>query len=384
MAIAEGSVLLHVGMHKTGTTALQQMLYEVRAELAAQGVWYPDPGDPTTGVAHHWPARSLLQLSVGWGDAPPDPSAWAALAERAQDVTAPRAVVSSEYLSAATDGQCERIVADLSPRQVHVVVGVRNFASLAVSLWKQTLKKRRVSTLDDWLERNFRRPDPTVSTAFWDRHDPSAVAARWARLLGPERVAVVVLDERDASVLPRSFEQLLALRPGTLTSLPTTVVNRGMTSVEAELFRQLNGELKKRAVSWDAYRSVVRNGAIARVVDHRTPPSGEPRPRVPDWVGEQAAVEAERVAAAFHDAGVTIIGDLANLQPTPQKAPTEPGRITDAVPTDLAVDALVGAAVAAARRPARTSTASRAVTPTPNLSWAARLKRRLSAGRRQA
>ena len=63
--IPEGGILLHVGMHKTGTTALQGVLYALRDELPAHGVSYPYLGDPGQSVAHHIAARSLLQLDTG-------------------------------------------------------------------------------------------------------------------------------------------------------------------------------------------------------------------------------------------------------------------------------------------------------------------------------
>lgn len=41
--------IVHAGTSKTGTTALQRILYDARASLAQQGTWYPpnvDPGNP--------------------------------------------------------------------------------------------------------------------------------------------------------------------------------------------------------------------------------------------------------------------------------------------------------------------------------------------------
>lgn len=378
-AIPEGSILLHVGMHKTGTTALQGVLYTLRDELPELGVWYPDPGDPTTGVAHHIAARSLLQQPAGWGEAPPDPRKWDELVQLAKAPPALRSILTSEHFSGADDAACERIAADLGADRLHVIIGVRNFASIAVSLWQQTLKLRRVSTLDEWLERNFRRPGGGAdggSTKFWDRHDPTIVAARWVRVLGADRVSVLVLDEDDRELVPRTFEDLLALPGGTLTSVPAMKSNRGMTGVEAELVRLLNVEFKKQRLRWDVYRSVVRIGAVGQVIERRQPPASELRPQAPEWVMEQAIAEAQRVADALTSAGVHVIGDLENLQPRPAGGPAHSEPLTQ-VPSDLAVDALVGAAVLASRQPRTRSRPKRRTTPPTKKSLSSRLKARL-------
>jgi hypothetical protein len=379
-AVPEGSIVLHVGMHKTGTTALQGVLYTLRDELPALGLWYPDPGDPTTGVAHHMAARSLLQQPAGWGEEPPDPAVWDELVALAKSPPALRTILTSEHFSGADDAACERIAADLGADRLHVIIGVRNFASIAVSLWQQTLKRRRVSTLDDWLERNFRRPDGAAgSTKFWDRHDPSIVAERWVRVLGPDRVSVLMLDEDDRELVPRTFEELLALPSGTLTSVPAMKSNRGMTGVEAELVRLLNVEFKQQRLRWDIYRSIVRIGAVGHIIEHRQPPASELRPQAPGWVVEQAVAEAQRVADALTSAGVRVIGDLANLQPRPAAGPAHSEPLTQ-VPSDLAVDALVGAAVLASRRPRTRSQPKRGITPSAKKSLFSRLRARLRRG----
>ena len=375
--IPEGSILLHVGMHKTGTTALQGVLYTLRDELPALGVSYPYLGDPAQSVAHHIAARSLLQLETGWGETPPDPAKWDEQVALVKASPAPRTVLSSEHFAGADDAACQRIATDLGQDRLHVIIGARNFASIAASLWQQTLKRRRVSTFEEWLERNFRRPEGG-STKFWERHDPSLVAERWARILGPERVYLLILDEGDRELVPRTFEELLALPSGTLSSVPPTNSNRSMTGVEAELVRRVNVELKKqkRDLTWDLYRSVVRIGAIGHIIEHRRPPSSEPKLQAPEWVVEQARAEADRAVDVVTSAGVNIVGDLANLQPRPSAGPAALESLTQ-VPSDLAVDALVGAAVLASRRPRERPEPKRRTTPPAKKSFVSRVKARL-------
>ncbi len=69
------NLFLHIGTHKTGSTALQNLLWNNRAELAAQGILYPDLR--MGGHAHHefaWatgmgPQRPKNETRIGvWTD----------------------------------------------------------------------------------------------------------------------------------------------------------------------------------------------------------------------------------------------------------------------------------------------------------------------------
>jgi len=59
--IEPGDVLLHVGLHKTGTTALQVALADARTDLAAHGVRYPG-----TGTFHHRAILAGADRKYGW------------------------------------------------------------------------------------------------------------------------------------------------------------------------------------------------------------------------------------------------------------------------------------------------------------------------------
>ena len=59
-------LLLHVGMHKTGTTAIQESLGANRAWLRAEGVEYPDSSEELGGgrASHHRVARALSKRGI--------------------------------------------------------------------------------------------------------------------------------------------------------------------------------------------------------------------------------------------------------------------------------------------------------------------------------
>jgi hypothetical protein len=343
--LPDRSVLAHVGMHKTGTTAMQSVLASLRPELAADGVTYP--GDRE---AHHVEARALTRSTLGWQTAPvppPDPGVWnhfAAAIRRSPD----RVVFSSEFFSSATEPQIHQMVDDIDDR-LHIVIGVRNLGPVAVSSWQQTLKQGRISTLDSWLQSNFQRGAPEDAPKFfWAKFDPAAAVTRFANAAGAERVTVVVLHEGDRAMLPNTFEQLLGLPEGRLAGHNAPRSNRGLTTIEAEVVRQVNVLLRGK-LEWREYDALVRNGAIRRMVENRSPKPDERKPELPGWISDEVAVEGQRVAEAISAAGVRVIGDLGDLiAPVPTTPSDSPEADETVIPVDAMVEAVVGAVASAA------------------------------------
>jgi hypothetical protein len=337
------AVLAHVGMHKTGTTAIQSVLQAARPELLSAGVSYPGAKE-----AHHLEARALTQTPLGWQRTPlppPEPVVWDEFADAVRGERR-RVVFSSEFFSSASVPQIEQMMRDLDGRG-HIVIGVRNLGPVAVSSWQQTLKQGRISTLDGWLKGNFERPEGSDEPRFfWDRFDPGVTVTRYAQAAGPERVTVIVLREGERAMLPRTFERLLALPDGLLAGRTAPRSNRGLSAVEAEAVRQVNVALRGR-LQWREYDALVRNGVIRRLVENRTPKPDEVRPELPEWVADQVRREGLRVAETITESGVRVVGDLADLSaPTAVALDDEPPAL-DTISVEAMVEAVVGSVASA-------------------------------------
>jgi hypothetical protein len=302
------AVLVHVGMFKTGTTALQNRLAQARPQLAAHGVLYPGVSE-----AHHRPAQAFRRVPGSSGSVP-DPEHWDRLCEEVKQAPG-RVVVSSEFLAQADAPLRGTLVEQFGGERVHVVIGVRNPASHVLSSWQQTLKDGRTASLPGWLERTFRRdPYSTELPAYWRWWDPVRLVRDWLETVGPDRLIVTILDERDRDLLGRTFEQLLGLPPRLLNDIPVTSANRGLTLLEAESVRRLNGSLRGQIAKVD-YSRLVRYGVIRHLTDTRQPVRGERRPTLPQWAFDQAGVEAQRIAKGIAETGARIAGDFAGLTP---------------------------------------------------------------------
>lgn len=181
--LPERSILLHVGFHKTGTTALQSAFADIRPALSEQGVLYPG-----SRSAHHRATGAATGRRWGWsGEGSRRPSAryWEDLV---RDATAHpgRVAISSEAFALADGATMDQIVARLGADRLQVVMRLRPIARLLPSSWQQYLKYGLKARYEDWLEQAFADPPKCPpSPNFWRRNDHVGIAERWARRLGP-------------------------------------------------------------------------------------------------------------------------------------------------------------------------------------------------------
>lgn len=343
-ALPEDAVLLHIGPHKTGTTAIQGTLAMAREDLAAHGVTYPGPRG-----AHHDAARVILGRPAGWAhdSAPlPDESVWRDLVTAIHEAPG-RVVVSSEFFALINADGRARVVEEIGRDRLYLLVAARNPGSIALSTWQQVLREGKTGRLEDWLQRSFRRPEPGYATAgFWSWAEPSTLVEDWSQVVDLDRIRVVVIDETDRVLLPTTFEQLLGLPAETLSTRTPPSRNRSLTAPEAELLRCATA-LTKAQLRWDEFSLFYRMGYARRMLDVRVPPKGEARLVLPTWAASQVAAEAGASVERLLASGVSVIGDLENMRRVPAVADAEP---IQQVPVDLAAEALTGVITAAQRR----------------------------------
>ncbi|MGV1005044.1 MAG: hypothetical protein ACOYEV_09825 [Candidatus Nanopelagicales bacterium] len=327
------AILLHIGVHKTGTTALQAAFAAARPQLSASGVSYP--GDR---AAHHGPAMAVLERSWGWqgaGGQHTRRSVFDRLARHAR-ASPGRVFISSEQFCEADDEQAARVVAGLGAGRLHVLLTLRPLAELLPSSYQQYLKYGLQLTFGKWLENTLatdgRKP---ASPSFWRRNDHAAVVTRWVGLLGPERVRVIVLDPAERALTPRTVAALLDVRPALLTARMGLTPNRSLTASEAEFLRQLNRRLRP-ALDWAEYERLVREGVVPGLLSRDRDP-GEPALRTPAWALREAGLRGAQAAAAISAAGVPVIGDVSRLGLVPEPGPALDPAVRSHLPMSAAV-----------------------------------------------
>jgi hypothetical protein len=342
LPLPENVVLLHIGVFKTGTTAIQGALFRARPGLAEHGVLH-------AGITRH-PISAVLALTglkARVGKPPPRMQQWDDLVAQVAAASDKRVVVSSEFFSGANDETARRAVRELGGPRVHVVVTLRPLVKIMPSQWQQYIRNRMTFSYEDWLDGMLNKPPYSKPTpSFWQRHRHDALVERWASIVGPENVTVIVPDENDRGFLLHSFEELLGLPTGLLVAERDTE-NRSMTLGEIELVRQINREFLRNGWSDKLYRKFVRQGLTAQMQTNRTPAADEPRVTTPQWALDRAAEIGAAAADKLTALGVNIVGDVSTLgAPVLATESSEPVRDYPMVAVDAAREAVIGVVVA--------------------------------------
>ncbi|MFF7162998.1 hypothetical protein ACFZBP_16845 [Streptomyces sp. NPDC008086] len=347
-----GTRLLHIGPHKTGTTSIQGALFAARDEMARHGVAWP-------ATTRH-PMEAVLAACARpgmMGDTAPTERHWERFLEQVRATGRSTSVISSEFFADAPEGDTiGRIVERLGGDRVHVLVTLRPLARIMPSQWQQYVQNGLRMGYGDWLEHMLRKPPyEKPNPSFWHRHRHDRLVERWVRVVGPERVTVVVVDDRDREGLMRVFEALLGLPARLLNPVPDTA-NRSLTRAETEMLRNLNKEFRANELPAELYSRLVRNGAVMHMKNTCTPGPKDVKIRTPQWAVEAAAEIGAEIAERIDGTGVRVIGDMRLLSAVQLAAAQGCAPRSDQEPRiapEAAAQALYGALAAVAAAPAR-------------------------------
>ena len=286
------------------------------------------------------PGATMADMAV-----PSSRGEWVKLMDDVAAEPGKRVVVSHEFAARATDDEAARFVADLGVDKTHVAITLRPLASMLVSRWTQVLKSGASDTLDDWLTKFILEPEKRHAPDRYGTLNISDMVERWAAVVGPGNVTVIVLDKDRRQLAAETFEQMLGLPGSTLTShiSHNKLTNRSTTAVEAELIRRVNESVfNEDAMSWPVYRDVVRRGAVRELLEHRLPEDAEPAVRLPAWAADTLASAANDNAERIAASGVRVVGDLTNFCAPPVVAEDLPQPDSKLV-FEVAETALTGA-----------------------------------------
>jgi hypothetical protein len=332
-------VLLHIGEPKTGTTFLQHVMWRNRDELSAQGVVLPGH-HPQDHYRASQDLRGIPKLAS-------DPAGswtgeWEILARQAQQ--APRVgVISHELFSAADPEQAERAVRSLEPAELHVVVTVRDMATLLPAEWQETVKHRNAKGFTEWLADVIDQESYSADRRqwwFWRVHDTIAILGIWAQYLPPQRIHVITVPPRgsDNALLWQRFAGLLEVDPASV-DISRARPNASLGLPEIEFLRRLNEALPEEVPDW-FYMWNVKEGVAHRALAARP---REGRLVIPAGREEWARKQADVLVQALSESDYDVVGDLDELRPLPV---TEPAGSAADPPAELVLDAAVNAAAA--------------------------------------
>ena len=222
------TILIHIGIHKTGSTSLQQFCVQAADQLIDDGILYPESGRPADQDApwgHHVLAWSI-QRKHGWTEL----EGWEAVKDEVEASGASRVLLSSEGFVTCSVDQIRQIRSFFPNAEVRALVYLREQFSHMLSVYKQY-----VTT---WGEtRSFRQ----FADAKMNLCDYPALLARWRRGLKDGRVLTRSFEECCRSKgLEASLLEVLGLELGRYESFITAPANVSPENYQVAAVRWMN------------------------------------------------------------------------------------------------------------------------------------------------
>jgi len=333
-------LIIHPGFHKTGTTALQQALSEVRDELSANGFNYPK----IAGDAHHRAAWSIIEKTWGWkkrGGRFMAPIEWQKLDRKLRSSKA-TAVISSEFFSQASNEQLANLARKVKSADVEVIFTWRPLPFMLASSYQQFLKYGLKLSYLEWLDSIFDSSGKAKHTpSFWQRNMHGEVITRWTEVFGADNVSLIAVDESDPTFLYNSFSDLAGMPAGIIRVPIRKEMNRSLTFNESSLLLEINRNYPKD-LDWDSYEIFIRKGNIKALTGSSIYESSDEKILTPDWAIAKAAELNANSVAQIKSLGVKIVGDIDRSDfsriPTGTNAPVSTISIATAARAMIGVD----------------------------------------------
>ncbi len=315
-------LIVHVGLMKSGTTFLQQVMTGQADVLAGHGVLFPTP----------W-FRQVRAVEEMNGAAPARP-AWDRLMAEI-DAWPATAVISMEFLGPRPRAKVEEIVAALPADEVVVVVTARDLGRTIPAMWQEHMQNGGTRTWQEYVdgvrEENRRRRGPGAS--FWLRQDVSGIVRTWSDVVGRDALRLVTVPPPGAapSVLWDRFAGIVGIDADIDLSVPG---NPSLGLASALLLRQINERVEALGDSFarQDYQVVVKR-ILAK--DHLAQ-RDEPRLGFDAaWVRDRARIEIDRLRAI----DPIVVGDLEELRAVSVQG-IQPAQVPVEEQLDVALDAL--------------------------------------------
>lgn len=240
---------IHIGPHKTGTTALQTACAAGTRALAKAGVLYPK-------VCWHTPAQHRLAFAAkarklpGGGVVPDFDAELRALSTALHNAPLGNALISSEELFACPPEAIARIRDALPGVEVRLLTFLRRPDDFLVSSWNQKIRQP-----GNGFCAPIRRfvADPLQ---FAPEIDYAACVSAWADVFGDDAIRLEVYE--DGPPLPRTLAllgcdpELLPDPPGVNRSVPGAVAECMRHAKMAGLSAEVQRKLSDRALAFFA------------------------------------------------------------------------------------------------------------------------------------
>jgi hypothetical protein len=293
---------LHLGMPKTGTSAIQGVLLKAYGSPEPQRIWYPIPERMGDGHA------DLVLRATGYGNRLPEPAAIEDVARRALDAGCLDLILDSEaFTYAVLSDRAPQIAALAQFGEVVPIVTLTPIGKRTNSLWQEAAKNLAGGSMES--------ARSVIVDALVEL--PLITAAT---LLFPHgRVFVICVDsEDDPGVLFRHFSAVTGFDvPQEAPTGADAAANRSLYRLEADIMGALSDSWCRRTGPETEYRyAQLRLLRLFETQDWRAmgpvTPVAFPHDWSP-WLGERAATTVAGLKALQQAGSVEIVGDVERL-----------------------------------------------------------------------
>jgi hypothetical protein len=220
-----------------------------------------------------------------------------------------------------------------------VIYTSRDLARQVPAVWQERVKNQKSLTYRSFVQSVIESKGRTAR-AFWNVQDPSAVLARWSVELGPGRMHLVTAPPsgQPYRILWDRYAGVLGL-DGAEFDVDVARSNESLSMIQTEVLRRFN-ERYAEGLSWVEYRRLMfRQVDVLRAI-------GDGR-RISLTSDEHAffARRAAEISKVIAEQGYDVVGDLADLTPSPPSPTAEAGED----PTELTDAELLDAVLAVMR-----------------------------------
>lgn len=227
-------VYLHIGMPKTGTTYLQDAIWQHRDALEDRGLYVPGIRRQHLLASLDLRGESSLSKRPRLVEHP-----WRYLSNQINEQPHD-ALISHEFFCPASAEQVAQAVEAFPDFQVHVILTARGVVDLFLSRWQEWIKNGAFRPID-----NYPRPKPHPSWG-WSTIDPGEVLRTWGSVIPHEQIHVVPMRSRsaDPADLWHRFLDVVGLSADGLEPEPAGA-NQSLGIVEVEVLRKVNRRLRR-------------------------------------------------------------------------------------------------------------------------------------------
>jgi len=189
----ETELVLHVGMHKTGTSAIQSYLRKkTKYLLSDRNILYVREGrvrgNKKIRKSHYMLACKTVQRYSNRKNIKKEVNVWSKVNEEIKNIKPKKAIISSEFLWPAEISEIRKIDSKIKD-QIRVILYVRSYYEMLKSVYMQHLKKGYSKNISK-----------VIKNKLW-YFDYVSIIKKWEKVIGEDNVGVGIYDRVSSNVV---------------------------------------------------------------------------------------------------------------------------------------------------------------------------------------